>query len=89
MADVSILTDWKHSAEPYAAKHQVLAVITCPRCKHEWILSAKIHRVAPSGAVTPSVVCPCNECDWHEFVILKSWTPPEWQLQNAMNGMFD
>jgi hypothetical protein len=88
MTEASILTNWKHSAAPYAGKHQVLAVIICPRCHREWILSAKIHSVHPKGMVTPSVVCPCDDCDWHQFVILKDWTPPDWQLQNATRGMF-
>jgi hypothetical protein len=80
------LTDWRHSAEPYAGKHKVLAVIKCPNCKQEWILSGNVHQVSRDGTVTPSVVCPCDDCDFHEYVTLKDWTFPDWFMTQTMNG---
>jgi hypothetical protein len=80
------LTTWKHSAEPYAGSFQVLAVITCPGCKHEWILSGKVHKVMADGSVAPSVVCPLEGCGFHEFVTLKDWTPPEWFMAHTMES---
>lgn len=32
------------------------------------------HQIAPDGAVHPSVVCPHDGCDFHEFVKLENWT---------------
>lgn len=78
------LTTWKHSTELYAGKHQVLAVITCPRCYQEWILSGKIHKVSNDGTVTPSLVCPCEGCDFHEFVKLKDWAFPDWFIAKTV-----
>lgn len=80
------LTTWKHSVEPYAGKFQVLAIITCPGCQKEWILSGKVHRIMADGAVTPSVVCPCEGCGFHEHVKLTKWTPPDWFMQQTMNS---
>ena len=40
---------------------------------HFAVLSA--HEIAPDGTVTPSVVCPEDECDWHEMVRLDGWEP--------------
>jgi hypothetical protein len=31
------------------------------------------HRIASDGAVSPSVVCPNPQCDFHEFVRLEGW----------------
>lgn len=80
------LTTWKHSAEPYAGKHQVLAVITCPSCKKEWILSGKVHQVSLDGTVIPSVICPLPECNFHAFVVLKEWVFPDWFMSKTMES---
>lgn len=32
------------------------------------------HQIAPDGTVSPSVVCPHDGCDFHEFVRLENWT---------------
>lgn len=31
------------------------------------------HKVAPDGTVTPSVVCPYDECGFHDHVRLADW----------------
>lgn len=32
------------------------------------------HTIAKDGKVSPSVVCPDGECNFHEFVKLEGWT---------------
>lgn len=80
------ITTWKHSTEPYANRHKVLAVITCPRCQKEYVLSGNVHQVSRDGTVTPSLVCPCVPCDFHEFVTLKDWAYPEWFMTQTMEN---
>jgi hypothetical protein len=46
------------------------ASMTCPN-GHGLVL--RNHRIAPDGAVSPSVVCPNPQCDFHEFVRLEGW----------------
>lgn len=76
--------------EPYAGKFQVLAIITCPNCKHEWILSGKVHKVMADGTVQPSAVCPLEGCGFHEHIKLANWTPPEWFMtKTAANFIAD
>ena len=50
------------------------ALVTCHR-GHECMLSARVHRVAADGTVTPSCVCPVQGCDGHEFIVLGGWSP--------------
>ena len=33
------------------------------------------HTVMVNGLVNPSVVCPEDGCDYHEFVMLEGWKP--------------
>lgn len=49
------------------------ACVTCPKC--EKVMSLKNHAIAENGAVSPSLVCPENDCDFHEFVVLEDWKP--------------
>lgn len=46
------------------------ASMTCPD-GHGLIL--RNHAIASDGSVSPSVVCPTPQCDFHEFVLLKGW----------------
>jgi len=45
--------------------------ITCPECSQLAVLTD--HTISPDGKVTPSVVCPKEGCDFHEFVQLDGW----------------
>ena len=33
------------------------------------------HEIAADGTVSPSLVCPEDGCDFHEFVKLEGWMP--------------
>jgi hypothetical protein len=43
---------------------------TCPKCGRTGILD---HEILPNGDVNPSVVCPTEGCDFHEYVNLAGW----------------
>ena len=47
------------------------ASITCPNGHG---LTLRGHSVASNGDVSPSVVCPDRNCDFHAFIRLKRWT---------------
>ena len=47
------------------------AAFVCPICGTLAMLID--HEIAPDGTVTPSVVCPTEGCDFHEFVRLEGW----------------
>jgi len=49
-----------------------LAIIVCPR-GHATRMSASVHRVGPSGVVSPSYVCTVTGCRWHVFLRLVGW----------------
>ncbi len=49
------------------------AAVTCPKC--EKVMSLKAHTIAANGAVSPSLVCPEPDCDFHKFVVLEDWKP--------------
>ncbi len=51
------------------------ACVTCPNCGNP--MSLKEHTIAANGAVSPSLVCPTEGCQFHEFVILEEWKPNE------------
>ena len=34
------------------------------------------HVIADDGTVSPSVVCPRDGCDFHEFIVLDDWAVP-------------
>ena len=46
------------------------ATMTCP---NGHILTLRGHRIAASGAVTPSVICPQNGCSFHSHIRLVGW----------------
>jgi len=33
------------------------------------------HKVYMDGAASPSLVCPMDACDFHDFVRLEGWRP--------------
>lgn len=51
---------------------EVKASITCPKCGQA---AAIDHSIAADGAVTPSLVCPRDGCDFHEMGKLEGWPP--------------
>lgn len=48
------------------------ASFTCPN-GHVGTLSD--HTIADDGSVSPSVVCPYENCDFHEYIQLEGWSP--------------
>ncbi len=46
-------------------------VVCCPGCGH--IVALLDHTIDPDGSVYPSLVCPFDICDFHEFVKLADW----------------
>ena len=49
------------------------ANVSCPTCGKTASLSG--HDIDAAGKVTPSLVCPYNDCTFHEHVELEGWTP--------------
>ncbi len=50
----------------------ITARLKCPECGCIALLND--HEIAAGGAVTPSVVCPRPDCDYHESgVVLAGW----------------
>ncbi len=43
------------------------------KCPNGHIGSLSGHDIAQDGTVSPSVVCPEDGCDFHEFIKLKGW----------------
>lgn len=52
-----------------------LILLTCPNCKGLCTLhnGDDYHAIAADGVVTPSVICPHDSCDYHEFIRLLDW----------------
>lgn len=44
------------------------------KCSNGHIGSLSNHDIADDGRVTPSVVCPVEECEFHEMVRLIGWS---------------
>ena len=49
------------------------ASISCPKCGQPASLSD--HTIADDGTVPPSLVCPYDGCEFHDYVTLKDWNP--------------
>jgi hypothetical protein len=47
------------------------ALIRCPKCRG--IASLSDHCIDEHGVVQPSLVCPHDDCGFHEFVNLGGW----------------
>ena len=45
------------------------------RCSNGHLASIADHLIADNGHVSPSLVCPTEGCNFHEFVILEDWLP--------------
>lgn len=59
------------------------AMIVCPKCGGEAPLD---HDIAADGTITPSLVCPYDPCDFHEWGRLDGWEvpPPPQELKGAV-----
>lgn len=44
-------------------------------CPNGHVGTLTTHRIASDGKVTPSVVCPYEGCNFHEYITLEGWTP--------------
>ena len=55
----------------YRSNEDVWAI--CPN-GHSAVLD---HEIADDGKVTPSLDCPADRCNFHEFVRLVDWEPAE------------
>lgn len=49
----------------------ITALVKCPGCGRHASLSA--HEIRHDGSVFPSLVCPYDGCEFHEFVKLEDW----------------
>lgn len=45
------------------------------KCPNGHIASLSNHDILEYGSVVPSVVCPTDDCDFHEFIKLVGWIP--------------
>jgi len=48
------------------------AVVACPKCGK--ISSLAGHEIDEIGRVTPSLMCPHDKCEFHDFVQLIGWS---------------
>lgn len=46
--------------------------IGCPNCGCHARLD---HEIAADGTITPSIVCPFKDCDFHNWGVLEGWKP--------------
>jgi hypothetical protein len=58
---------WKGLQTPTGRK----ASFTCPKGH---LGSLADHDIADDGRVSPSVVCPYDGCDFHDFIKLEGWS---------------
>lgn len=63
-------------------KSEAVVSACCPKCwrnctirKSPGISEDIGHSIDEDGKVHPSVVCPNNDCDFHEYVTLEDWDP--------------
>lgn len=59
---------WKGGIRPEKKR---TALVSCPKCGE--IVSIGNHKIAADGTVKPSLVCPFNGCDFHDFIVLEGW----------------
>jgi len=55
----------------FSSKNSPLVILRCPRCQRVSCLHE--HTIKEDGKVFPSVVCPREDCDFHDMVQLKDW----------------
>lgn len=49
------------------------ATMSCPDCGN--FASLSNHIINGVGQVSPSMVCPNKECNFHEYITLEGWKP--------------
>lgn len=57
--------------EPHMGGGHQSAWIACPTCGQ--LATLGDHTIADNGKVTPSLVCPYDGCDFHDYVELEGW----------------
>ena len=65
----------QHRLPEYPLSRVVLAIVTCPRCGRECSIGKATHSIGATGKVMPSMICPHDGCDFHEYVTLAGWPP--------------
>lgn len=63
---------WKGLKQDATHKGIRAATFTCPNGHTCTLLD---HNIAADGVVSPSVVCPYEHCDFHEYIQLEGWSP--------------
>jgi hypothetical protein len=58
---------WK-GLKPSNGEHSASAT-----CANGHTCTLTDHTIADDGTVTPSLVCPYDDCNWHENVKLEGW----------------
>lgn len=53
------------------AREKKSATFTCLLCGEVGTLED--HEIEPDGTVSPSVVCPTPDCEFHEWIQLEGW----------------
>lgn len=62
---------WQSVTEP---RSRYKATVWCPACG---LRIGITHEISDDGTLSPSLVCPHDGCDFHEWVQLTGWpTPP-------------
>jgi len=55
----------------FTNKQKPILIFRCPSCQRQGALNE--HKVDKHGNVTPSVVCPYEDCNFHEWIRLDGW----------------
>lgn len=66
--DSNIPLTWK----PLKEGDKRSASFICPNRHYGVLLD---HDIAPDGTVSPYVVCPEKECEFHDYIKLVGWEP--------------
>lgn len=69
---VTIIHDYRIPEDPQSRVQ--LAIVKCPKCGRECGVGKATHSIAADGTVMPSMICPHDGCDFHEYVTLFGWS---------------
>lgn len=64
---------WKALLLPLGRKYVRSATVTCPECGK--VASLSDHQIGDDGTVSPSLLCPYDDCNFLEYVQLEGWDP--------------
>lgn len=73
MNRVSLQYDEDLKPGTWWGKHLDKPLVSCPTCGGTLLGPPAPHTVEPNGNVNASVVCPHDDCDFHEYVRLDDW----------------